>query len=69
MRCKTAIELGKVVVRMVEEENCMTEQAMVKESSIKLLQPFAVNIRKGNSVDNIRYYINKAWAKKSKTRP
>ena len=47
----------------------MTEQAMVKESSIKLLQPFAVNIRKGNSVDNIRYYINKACAKKSKTRP
>lgn len=61
--------MGKIVVRMVEEENCMTEQEMVKESFIRLLRPFAVNIRKRNGVDNLRYYINEAWARKGKARP
>ena len=68
-QCATAAELGVVVVAMVGEDNSLTEQEMVKESFIKLLQPFAVNIRKGNGVDNLRYYINEAWAKKDKTRP
>lgn len=68
-QCATAAELGVVVVAMVGENNSLTEQEMVKESFIKLLQPFAVNIRKGNGVDNLRYYINEAWAKKDKTRP
>lgn len=30
---------------------------------------FAVNIRKGNDVDNLCNYINEAWAKKDKTKP
>ena len=68
-QCATAAELGVVVVAMVGEDNSLTEQEMVKESFIKLLQPFAVNIRKGNGVDNLRYYINEAWAKKDKIRP
>ena len=68
-RCATAAELGVVVVAMVGEDNGLTEQEMVKESFIRLLQPFAVNIRKGNGVDNLRYYINEAWARKGKARP
>jgi len=67
--CQTATELGKVVVKIVEQEPGLTEEEMVKERFIKQLLPFASKLTKGTSVDNIRARINDAWARRPKHRP
>lgn len=67
--CRTATELAKVVVQMVEQEPRLTEEEMVKERFIKQLLPFASKLTKGTSIDNIRARINDAWARRPKHRP
>lgn len=62
--CPSATELARVVVDMVEREPKLTAEEMVKERFITLLLPFATNLTKGATVDNVRQRINDAWAKR-----
>lgn len=66
--CRTASELAKVVVAMVEQEPQLTKEEMVKERFISLLLPFAFKITKGATVDNVRQRINDAWANRPRHR-
>lgn len=60
--CRTATELAKAVVEMAELEPRLTTEEIVKGRFIRLLLPFATNITKGTSIDNVRQRINDAWA-------
>lgn len=67
--CRTATELAKVVISMVEQEPRLTAEEMVKGRFISLLLPFASKLTKGTSVDNIRARINDAWSNRPRHRP
>lgn len=67
--CRTATELGRLVVQMVEQEPGLTAEEMVKERFISQLLPFAFKLSKGKTIDNIRARINDAWARRPKHRP
>ena len=67
--CRSATELAKVVVEMVEQEPKLFPEEMVKERFIKLLLPFASKLEKGKTIDNIRARINDAWMNRPKKRP
>ena len=60
--CRSAAELGKVVVDMCAEE-------IVKERFIRLLLPLASNFTVGKTVSNIRARINDALANQPRQRP
>lgn len=66
--CRTATELGRLVVQMVEQEPGLTAEEMVKERFISQLLPFAFKLSKGKTIDNIRARINDAWARRPKHR-
>lgn len=66
--CQSATELGKVVVRMQEEEPRLTKEEIVKERFISLLLPFATKLQKGTGIDNVRARINDALASRPKQR-
>lgn len=67
--CRTAAELGKLVVQIVEQEDKLTKEEMVKARFINLLLPFASKLTTGTSIDNIRARINDAWEKRPRTKP
>ena len=67
--CRSATELARVVVEMVEQEPRLFPEEMVKERFISLLLPFASKLEKGKTVDNIRARINDAWMNRPKKRP
>ena len=52
--CRSATELARVVVEMVEQEPKLFPEEMVKERFIRLLLPFASKLEKGKTIDNIR---------------
>ena len=62
--CKSASELAKVVLGMVEQESLLTPEDMVKGKFISLLLPHATRITSGATVDNVRKCINDAWMKR-----
>ena len=62
--CKSASELAKVVLGMVEQEPRLTPEDMVKGKFISLLLPHATRIASGATVDNVRKCINDAWMKR-----
>lgn len=64
--CRSTTELGKVVVQMQEEEPRLMKEEIVKERFISLLLPFAKQLFKGTSIDNIRARINDALASRHK---
>lgn len=66
--CRSATELGKVVVQMQEEEPQLLKAEIVKERFISLILPFAIKLQKGTSIDNIRARINDALANRPKQR-
>ena len=67
--CRSATELARVVVEMVEQEPRLFPEEMVKERFIRLLLPFASKLEKGKTIDNIRARINDAWMNRPKKRP
>ena len=60
--CKTAAEVGRVVVIMSENEPRLTEERIVKEDFIEKLVPFITNVQNGRSIANLRVQINNALA-------
>ena len=65
--CNNATEIARVVVQMCEHEPRLTQEDIVKERFISMLLPFAKNLTKGKSIDNLRARINDAWAARPKT--
>ena len=60
--CKTAADLGRVVVNMYEKEPRLTEELIVKEEFIEKLLPFIPGVDKGRGIANLRVQINNALA-------
>lgn len=58
--CKTAADVGRVVVIMYQNEPKLTEERIVKEEFIKTLLPFIDGVDKGKGIDNLRVQINNA---------
>ena len=58
--CKTAADLGRVVVIMYENEPRLTEELIVKEEFIEKLLPFIPGVEKGRGIANLRVQINNA---------
>lgn len=61
--CRSATELAKVIMEMVEREPRVTPDEMVKGRFINLLLPHARRLTKGTTLDNLRKRINDAWAR------
>ena len=60
--CKTAADVGKVVMMMYENEPRLTEEYIVKAEFIDKLLPFITSVEKGRGIDNLRSQINIALA-------
>ena len=60
--CKTAADVGRVVVIMSENEPRLTEERIVKEDFIEKLLPFITNVQNGRGIANLRVQINNALA-------
>ena len=60
--CKTAADVGRVVVIMSENEPRLTEERIVKEDFIEKLVPFITNVQNGRGIANLRVQINNALA-------
>lgn len=67
--CNNATELALLVVSMLDQENKITEDVVVRSSFIQLLLPFAIKITSGRSVNNIRARINDALIARRKSHP
>lgn len=67
--CNNATDLALVVVSMLDQENKLTEDVVVRSSFIQLLLPFATKITSGRSVNNIRARINDALIARHKSHP
>ena len=67
--CNNATDLALVVVSMLDQENKLTEDVVVRSSFIQLLLPFATKIISGRSVNNIRARINDALIARRKSHP
>ena len=65
--CKTAADLGRVVVIMYENEPRLTEELIVKEEFIEKLLPFIPGVEKGRGIANLRVQINNALAEYKRT--
>ena len=65
--CKTAAEVGQVVATMCENEPRIDEARIVTKAFIELLIPFMAGVDSGKGIDNIRIYINAAWAERKRT--
>lgn len=55
--CKTAADVGRVVVIMSENEPRLTEERIVKEDFIEKLLPFITNVQNGRGIANLRVQI------------
>ena len=60
--CKTAAEVGQVVATMCENEPRIDETRIVTKAFIETLIPFMTGVETGRGIDNLRNYINTAWA-------
>ena len=64
--CKTAAEVGQVVATMCENESRIDEERIVTKAFIEILIPFMTGVDTGKGIDNIRNYINNAWAERKR---
>lgn len=64
--CKTAVEVGQVVATMCENEPLIDETRIVTKAFIETLIPFVSSVETGRGIDNLRYYINTAWAERKR---
>ena len=65
--CKTAAEVGQVVATMCENESRIDKERIVTKAFIETLLPFMTGVESGKGIDNIRTYINSAWAARKRT--
>ena len=64
--CKTSAEVGQVVATMCENEFRIDEERIVTKAFIEVLLPFMTGVESGKGIDNIRNYINNAWAERKR---
>ncbi len=64
--CKTSAEVGQVVATMCENESRIDEERIVTKAFIEVLLPFMTGVKSGKGIDNIRNYINNAWAERKR---
>lgn len=64
--CQTAAEVGQLVATMCENEPRIDEARIVTKAFIKTLLPFMTGVESGKGIDNIRNYINNAWAERKR---
>lgn len=64
--CQTAAEVGQLVATMCENEPRIDETRIVTKSFIETLLPFMTGVESGKGIDNIRNYINNAWAERKR---
>ena len=64
--CKTSAEVGQVVATMCENESRIDEERIVTKAFIEVLLPFMTGVESGKGIDNIRNYINNAWAERKR---
>ena len=64
--CKTSAEVGQVVATMCENESRIDEERIVTKAFIEVLLPFMTRVESGKGIDNIRNYINNAWAERKR---
>ena len=64
--CKTAAEVGQVVATMCENEPRIDEARIVTKAFIETLIPFMTGVETGRGIDNLRNYINTAWAERKR---
>lgn len=64
--CQSAAEVGQVVATMCENEPRIDEARIVTKAFIETLLPFMTGVESGKGIDNIRNYINNAWAERKR---
>lgn len=64
--CKTVAEVGQLVATMCENEPRIDEKRIVTKAFIETLLPFMTGVESGKGIDNIRNYINNAWAERKR---
>ena len=64
--CQSAAEVGQLVATMCENEPRIDEARIVTKAFIETLLPFMTGFESGKGIDNIRNYINNAWAKRKR---
>ena len=64
--CRTAAEVGQLVATMCENEPRIDEERIVTKAFIETLLPFMTGVESGKGIDNIRNYINNAWAERKR---
>ena len=64
--CQTAAEVGQVVATMCENEPRIDDARIVSKAFIETLLPFMTGVESGKGIDNIRNYINNAWAERKR---
>jgi hypothetical protein len=52
---------------MCENEPRIDEERIVTKAFIETLLPFMTGVESGKGIDNIRTYINSAWAARKRT--
>lgn len=70
--CEHAVDIAKVVLRLLEAEPKITAEEVVKKRFIERLLPLAPKVassERGNSIDNLRFQINEALAKRPRKCP
>ena len=64
--CKTSAEVGQLVATMCENEPRIDDERIVTKAFIETLLPFMTGVESGKGIDNIRNYINNAWAERKR---
>lgn len=64
--CGSATELAQVIVSMQHQEPRITKEEITKERFISIVKALAPDVKKGNTVSNIRARINDALQRKER---
>ena len=54
---KSATDLAKVIVKMEQSEENLMKDDSTKQCFLEVVQPLAINIKKGNTINNIRQRV------------
>ena len=67
-QCESASALADVAMLLLEQEDKVTAELVVKAVFIKKLLALCPRLTKGNTIDNLRAAINNALAKRPRKR-
>lgn len=65
---KSATDLARVIVMMELSEDNLTRDESTMQSFLEIVQPLAINLKKGNTINNIRQRIYVAQGRKKDKR-